>query len=286
MEEQDAGPTIPFIDEVLELDKFVEVGLEGFGYAHVMERVTDAIRGFAVRDGAASHPVADDKVYEKRKKRAQQLGEFARAEQKDGHRYLFGLAIVHLYSIVEAVVHATFSAAMARAKDADTPEVVLNLKGPLVPFLRASEGERLDILRERLLEQTGARHKPGLARFETLLQAIKFPSSVIPGSVFQAFLEFSESRHVIVHRNGLIDRKFLQRCPWITSVPTPLGAKVPVSYRAFHVFSQAAIWYLMDLQRRSGATSADFSTAADEVADLIERTLKPTRSSTPAEPLP
>ena len=267
------SPVDPFIGQVLKLGNFISVSREGFDWAKMMEVMTDMNRSFAVQGFPKDNPYADDAFYNSTKKRAQELGEFARGEQRDGHRFLFGLVIVRLYSVVEAAAHATFVAALARGLDADTSEKLLGAKGELVPFLRATDTERCEILRDRLMEDTKARHKPGLGRFETLFCAIAVPASTIPSIVFQTFLEFSETRHVIVHRNGLVDAKFLKCCPWINAV---IGSDVPYSAQSYLRYSQAALWYLLDLDRRWKGV-----TASQEHAEMMEGLISRLNSNPP-----
>jgi hypothetical protein len=253
------APAGAFIDELSRLDTFVQVTLEGFGYSLEAERLTDTIRSIVTRDkNATPHPVADDDVCARTKASAKRLGDFARSEAAGGHSYLFSLAIIRLYSIIEGAVDATFIAAVRSGEEHGPSEALSRLKGPLLPFLTSTEDERAEILRQRLVDEVGARQKVGLARFETILSGVNLQGHSIPETISRAFLELSEIRHLVVHRRAQTDKKFMDRCPWLAE---NIGQPVNPSGWEFRTYSDTSLWYLIDLgQRWRGTSDPDLST--------------------------
>jgi len=273
-------PADSFIDDLFRLDNFVQVTLEGFGYSLHAERVTDTIRSIVTRDkNARPHPVADDAVYAKEKERAKKLGDFARSEATAGHPYLFSLAVIRLYSIVEGAVDATFIAAVRSREDCRLSDTLTRLKGPLLPFLISTEDERAEILRDRLLDEVGARQKVGLGRFEAILSAISLAGRSIPELISRSFLEFSETRHLIVHRGGFADKKFIGRCPWLAE---KVGQPVKISGAEFRIYSSTSMWYLIDLAQRwrggnDPEVSAEYAQVQNEVLNSINENYRGAR---------
>ena len=242
-------PVNVFLDEITRLDTFIRVALEGFGYSESAEEVTEVIRSITLQKGSRPHPVSNDEEYERRKAHARKLGEFAQAEASQGYSYLFSLAIVRLYSALEAAVDALFVASIRERPDVLNSEVFSKLKGPLVAFAIATEDERAEILRDRLFQETAARLRIGISRFEIVLDAIGLPG-VIPDVIRRVILELAEIRHVIVHRNGMIDKKLVRRCPWLSDA---VGTQIKVGGIEYHLYSLAATWYLVDLAFRWAA---------------------------------
>ena len=239
-------PIDTFLDEISRLDTFVEVALEGFGYSVHAESVTDFIRSSLLKGGGPPHPVSDDEIYKQRKKHARKLGDFSQAEETQGHPFLFSLAVVRLYSLVEAAVDAVFFTTVRERQEILNSEPFSRLKGPLVPFALATDDERAEILRDRLFQDSASINKIGIGRFEYLLNIIGQRSQV-PETVRKVILELSEIRHVVVHRNGIVDGKFMRRCPWLELT---LGAPFNVGHTAYRVYSLAITWYLMELGLR------------------------------------
>jgi hypothetical protein len=266
--ELNVGPVDPFFDDVFELDVFIQVTIEGHGYTTIAPDVTRFIK----RSGARGHPVADDSVYRDRLERQQQLKGFAEREIEQGHPYLYSLATVRLWSILEAAIDEVILGLLRRG-GWDESSGVTQLTGPLLPFLEATEETRAELLREKLLEAHKNSERIGVGRFESVLSPLGLGGAV-DTEVRKRLLELSEVRHVIVHRRGIADRKLLLRCPWL---PWDIGATAVIRRDRYASFYGSVLWYLMEIAARwldeteqpDGAS--EFRTMQAEVLDRFFR---------------
>lgn len=234
-----------FIDDVFELDSFINCSLEGIGYSTIAGEVTDTIRRLA-KSGGEYHPLVNDDVYESRKKHYEKLEKFAEREIEKGHPYLFSLSCVKLWSILEAAVDFILIRLLQNSEQLKLSQRLLKIKGPLLPLLQASEDERVVFLREALLHDIGAELKIGIGRFEGPLDELGFGGAVA-SNVRRVLLELAEVRNVIVHKAGKIDSRLLERCPWLSF---QIGESIRPVAADFKKYMGSAFWYLMELDQR------------------------------------
>lgn len=102
------------------------------------------------------------------------------------------------------------------------------------------------LLAELLEREVGAPLKVGVDRFEELLKCIGLSGSV-PDGVGRTIFEMGQVRNVLVHRGGIVDRRFVSACPWLGLNP---GDKVSVDRESLSRFASAALDYaVVYLQR-------------------------------------
>lgn len=232
------SPTTRFGDTMRalrELDLFLELALEGYSFAESAN---------VIRKILAESDMSFDG--EDAKTRSQELEAFATNERELGRPFLFGLATVRLWSILEALVEDIVVCSIVDEPAVSEREPLFRLKGPLVAFARQSQEERADTLYNMLEESVAARFKKGVGRFEAVLGALGLDGG-ISDSVRRTLLELSEIRHAVAHRNGLIDRKLKGACPWIDG---EVGERIRFSPKRFYAYSSAVRWYSIELSRR------------------------------------
>jgi hypothetical protein len=144
-----------FIDDLFEIDLFIECSLEGFGYATVAPLVAEKIRSMTKLDGV-DHPFKDDAIYEKRRDRDKKLEEFSRIERDHGHPYLFSLACVKLWSIVEAAVDFMLLELLKDNERSAKSVRMGKIRAPLLLFWQASNPQKIKYLKEALLQELGS----------------------------------------------------------------------------------------------------------------------------------
>jgi len=183
-----------------------------------------------------------DDAYKKRIVLLEPIRDFAIREQLEDFPFLYGTVTVRLWSIIENTVdELVLSALTLRNIQSETID---ELTGPLLPFLNSSRAEQAAYLAAELKTKLKADFKPGVARFECLLNCVKLGGPV-DDEVRKALLELSEVRHVLVHRSGTADKKILKdRCPWL---PFEIGEEIRVTEEAFNAYCEACVWYIFEL---------------------------------------
>lgn len=262
----------PYVDAISELDIFVELAWAGFGYAAAATKVTHILRD--------RH--ADEEFYKERLKWAEKLERFANEQKNHNFSFLYALAVVRLWTILEALINDLVITLLSSFPDALQADSIRKLRGPLVEFIGATPNERAEYLMELLVQELRAKLKPGIGRFETILEAVGMGGPVADAP--RRFLyELSQVRNAIVHRNGRADAKLIQNCPWLN---LKVRDDIHISPEQFHCYMTAVDWYILELSRRWASidkNNVSKYAKSEDIANLmnhLEKTLETTHSST------
>jgi hypothetical protein len=98
-----------------------------------------------------------------------------------------------------------------------------------------------------LQEKTRAALKPGVGRIEPLLDAVSLGGAV-PDSVRRVVLELSQVRNLVVHKNGVVDRRFVDQCPWVRA---DVGGLLVIHADDLHRYGLAVDWYNLEMGNRA-----------------------------------
>ena len=94
--------------------------------------------------------------------------------------------------------------------------------------------------------EVGVPLKSGVGRFESLLELIGLGGPV-PEQIKRTMFELSQVRNLLVHQRGIVDRRFLEHCPWFT---LSLGDSVIINHQQFAIYEQAVFAYTSELVQR------------------------------------
>src|SRR5687768_13032772 len=106
--------------------------------------------------------------------------------------------------------------------------------------------DRANYLLDILEREVAAVLKPGVGRFEVLLESFGL-SGAVPESVRRCLFELSQVRNVLVHRRGIADRRLIEQCPWLQ---LKIGDRAVVKNEQMHRYTTAAMAYSMIILRR------------------------------------
>jgi len=232
-------------EELRELEYFASV------CDNALHQATKAVRSVELQREIASAlgeppPFENDEQFEKAKSHASVIAKFAEAEKSAGLPYLFGLCAVRLWALMEALVDEIVVEAMRQPERCKDQAALSRLKGPLVEFRAASPDEQAEFLAETLKQSVDALLKPGIGRFEAILDPVGLGGSV-DESVRKTLFELSQVRNVLVHKAGKADRRLVDGCTWLA---LERGAIVRVSGKMFARYLLAAYWYLIEIRGR------------------------------------
>lgn len=224
--------------EISELCDFVELAWEGLGVCLSAPRMADVLGRLPQTRARYATEWA--------KKRAEKQSSRAKLHFDSGFRYLYGLAAVKLWSILETLVKDLATGELSELGAASLSEEVRRLRGPVIDFILADDDTRSEMLFALLEQDLKAKFKPGVGRFETVLESVGL-SGRVAAPVRKALLELSVVRNVVVHQSTLLDKRALTACPWLGQKP---GDPAPLSADRFQNYLGAAGWYVMELMRR------------------------------------
>jgi hypothetical protein len=185
-------------------------------------------------------------------KRLAEAERFAEREGPVGFPFLYSIASVQLWALLESAVDDLVAEILTQRPQAMMEDSVRRVKGPLVEFALASATERAEVLGELLSHEVGARFKLGVGRFETVLAAVGFGGPVADGPR-RWLLELSQVRNAVVHCGSTVDARFASLCPWL-GLSSGQVLRISGSRFASYIFS--SIWYLLELLRRWEASDA------------------------------
>jgi len=114
-------------------------------------------------------------------------------------------------------------------------------------YLDRSVEEQYEYLVELLDEERGSAFRYGVTRFELLLEPFGLAGSV-DEDVRRELFVLQQLRHVLVHRDGVADRRLVERCPSLNVKP---GDTVQINHDAYLRLSKATGQYVTELIQRT-----------------------------------
>lgn len=235
-----------YFDDIFKLRDFITIVFEGFGYFEIAEKVTDKIREISLEKGAPPHPLSDDSYYKNQKEHVRKLATFSKQEKESGYTYLFSMAIVKLWSILEAAADDIILNLLKDRNRLLTIEAIRKFKAPIIEFLSAPEDEQTEFFLEQLKQELGSSFKLGVGRFESLFKILGIGGPVEDLSR-RGLLDFSEIRNAIVHNKAIADRRVVERCPWRK---LKLGDPIKPVREDFLMYFDICVWYMLELDGR------------------------------------
>ncbi len=181
------------------------------------------------------------------KERAAEVEVFAKQQKEDGFYYLFSLAVVRLWGILEAMVDDLVIDFLRRPDECKDKDLIYSLKGPLLEFATAPPERQADFLTERLKDAVKAGLQPGVGRFEAMLDPIGLGGG-IGSDVRRVLFELNQVRNAIVHKAGIADRRFIENCPWLN---LNLDKPIKVNAEDFHLYTTSAYYYAVEIRLRT-----------------------------------
>ncbi|MGO8760867.1 MAG: hypothetical protein ACLP2P_16005 [Desulfobaccales bacterium] len=233
-------------DELIHLEKFVDICVRALEQStHAVQMVDICQRASKVLGDTPL--LMTEKELREAKKRASEVEVFSKKQKEDGFPYLYSLAVVRLWGILEAMVDDIVVDFMHRPDKCKDKDLLYSLKGPLLEFATASPEQQADFLTERLKDAVKAGLQPGVGRFEAMLEPIGLGGG-IDHDVRRVLFELSQVRNAIVHKVALADRRFVEACPWLN---LKRGGKLKVNGGDFHLYMLSALYYALELSLRT-----------------------------------
>lgn len=237
-------PAFGKIVELGQLDSFIWATLRGWGALTGIKRFAKAVQP----------PIQEVDPQSQAKNLAQQLKQeeedlklikFTDDEAEKDYPYLFALVSVRLWAMAEAAAREAVVEALRKPSGPPDRSKLRRLKGPIGQFVGADADTQADLLADVLWHSPEGRYR-GIERFDAVLELIGLGGSA-PSTINEILTELSELRHCVVHRGGLIDRRFLEACPWIG---LKAGSLLPTSLKRYWFYRNATYWYVLELVRR------------------------------------
>lgn len=232
------------LDDMRRLRRFVNLAVSACNLGVDAPELVRQMRRIARATGR--DPYTTEDAYDRAIHEADELASFAREEKERGHSYIYEIAIVKLWSMLETYVDGHAYDVLLHHENLRELDAVRNLRGPLLEFATASRDEQAEFLLAELKLAVKATLQRGVGRFEAVLDAVHLGGPVDP-HVRRKILELSQVRNVIVHRGGEVDRQLTDRCPWVHHT---IGSKLLITARDYAQYGAAVHWYGVEIDGR------------------------------------
>jgi len=232
-------PTGDAFNEAEHLNALLDLFRSGVDTGGVSVRLVETSR----KSGLSLHNVdryESDDNFARVVERAKCIETKAKAEIDSGYSSIYSLAVVRLWTILENAVSRLAKLRLGDNSVLGSSPVLRRLNGPIVDILLSTPEERIDMIYEELASHLKVRLKPGVGRFEALLESVGL-SGGVDDEIRKELVELWAVRNVIVHSSGRFDQRFLYACPWY---PAARNEIVTVSSSRFNVYLSAVLWYM------------------------------------------
>jgi hypothetical protein len=226
-------PLESFVDAMDELSRFENVHTSSLNYV--------AELGPAVTHMLTQRGFPDEKLQTIRN-----LATAADAALRSEQHYLSELVVIRLWAIIEVAVDGT---AMLRLMQNDwwrTAEVARRVKGSLVDFAGLNTEQQLRVILDEIAQGAASRVRRGIDGFEELLGRLGLKGD-LDAEPRRLLIQLAATRNVIVHKNGIVDNRFVAHCPWLRLT---VGTRIIVTPHDVETFRTAAFFYVYELGRR------------------------------------
>jgi hypothetical protein len=231
--------------EMAALVNFVELCVLGLQTSLSQKKLLETVLDLQ-KKGLAPERFPSEEDYLREQNEAEMVETFAKKQRDKGFPYLYSLATVTLWSILETMVDDIAIEYLQNPQECPDSKLLSELKGPLLEFVQASPEERAEFLAGQLKQAVRASLHKGAERFESILKPIGLDGA-IPDIVKKSLFELSEVRNVFVHRRGVADKRFRSNCPWFDAVT---GKEISLTSSHFMRFHLASFWYALEMEAR------------------------------------
>jgi hypothetical protein len=260
-------------EQLKQLELFVSITSHALHLATKRKEQLDLVRRIDEALGESREQTPDAVEHGER------VEQFAKDQTARGNPYLFDLASVRLWGLLEACVDDLVAKALLDPTKCKDHELLNRLKGPLLPFRAASPAEQAEYLADTLRNSVDAPLKLGIGRFEAILEPIGL-SGAVHDTVRKLLLELSQVRNLVVHRAGRVDKRFLEVCPWRGKKN---GEPITTDSKSFWLYHLASYWYLANLRgrldSRDGGKNEQISEVLAELEEALQKSLEARESN-------
>lgn len=171
---------------------------------------------------------------------SERLTREAKKEIEAGFPLLHEQATVALWGGMEAYLKDVCAEWLLNRKEALQGEVVGRLRVRVGQYESLDPEERARFLVDLIDQEVSAPLKSGVGRFEALLDALGLGGPVDDGLRKRMF-ELSQVRNLVVHRQGIVDRRFAEACPWVSQT---LGERLKINHQSWSRYHDAVNDYI------------------------------------------
>lgn len=172
----------------------------------------------------------------------------AQAEIKNDFPLLHAHTIVAIWGALESTIPKLVVRWLVNQPEALKTPVFEKLRVPVAIYERLDQEERAAYLVNQIIQEHRITTKPGVGRFEALLETIEL-SGPVDDKVRRDLFEMSQVRNLIVHHFSIVDDRFKDSCPWLD---VEVGTRFNVGHDDYRRYLDATHAYTLMVIDRIG----------------------------------
>ncbi len=180
---------------------------------------------------------------QERLERAKEIADLATNEANHDFPILHGHSVVAAWGVLDALVDDLLVEILVNQPGALRAEAFTRVRVYVGTYEALDGPDKMRFLLDALKQQKESRYKPGVAGYEELLDVFGL-SGPIEENIRRTLVEMREVRNVLVHNAGVVDRRLLNRCPWVS---WEMGSRLSISQAKYLEYAEAVDKYLVGL---------------------------------------
>lgn len=227
------------LDHVEKLNQILHISIKGISVLRGIPNAIEVLHKVATEEER-------DQEHETKLKRAKEEATLAEAELKDGFPLLHAQNAISLWAALEALVRTLLASWLSNQPEAKNIDELQRVKIRYGEYEALTGDDRNFYILDLLEDSLGTRRRAGIGRFESLFQTFGL-SSEVDADTKKDLFELYHVRNILVHRQGIADRKIVESCPWLG---LSVNARLVVSHADYQRYHKAASSYVLELIQR------------------------------------
>lgn len=188
---------------------------------------------------------------------AEDMASYAEMQINNNFPFLYYQTLISVWSFLEAGIYDSLIEWLVFTKFKTISNEMKELK---IPFSELSKScrDRAEILLQ-IFEQQKIQKKDTISKLEMLMVAVGWEkgghfyneyineSGLEENDFRRNLIEFSKVRNLILHKAGIVDKKFQQDCPW---KKCKLGTKLIITNDDFNLYQNSVSVYMAEVIHR------------------------------------
>jgi len=168
-----------------------------------------------------------------------EVAEFLRNEATTDFQFMHRNWTIMLWSILENYIRDFLVEWIKRHPKTIRTESVQKLQIGLGEYESLQGDEKYEYIVEMIELQSRSKTGIGVGRFERLLEQFDL-SGKVNEELKRGILELQQVRHVLVHRNGIVDKRLIEKCPWTAS---NIGKTIQIDSEKYNAYLVSVLDY-------------------------------------------
>jgi len=237
--------SVPFdacLANIQELNRILHLCIQGLSQITKLPALAKALVN--IKNGVDNLPFTPEQQRELDE--TNMLAEFAKTEVENQFPVLHAHTVIALWGSLETLVFDLATTWITNKPSVLKKEQFSKIKVSLSEYSNLRKAERIAFLVKEISRSLNADFKLGVNKFETILETLDL-SGPVEDEVKRTLFEMSQVRNVLVHRSGIVDRRFREACP---CYPTKLGEKIQIDHKKYKRYMDAIEEYILCLINR------------------------------------